>query len=51
MEDPLARLASVSAVLRCRAAGVTAGVTPGRGDGSAVLSRWQGPRPPTAGGL
>src|SRR5208337_4261061 len=28
-----------------------AGVTPGRGDGSAVLSRWQGPRPPTAGGL
>src|ERR1019366_7621136 len=28
-----------------------AGVTPGRGDGSAVLSRWQGPRPPTAGRL
>src|ERR1035437_8928446 len=28
-----------------------AGVTPGRGDGSAVLSRGQGPRPPTAGGL
>ena len=26
-------------------------VAPGRGDGSAILSRWQGPRPPTAGGL
>ena len=29
----------------------SAGLTPGRGDGSAVLSRWQGSRPPTAGGL
>jgi len=28
-----------------------AGITPGRAEGSAVLSRWQGPRPPTAGGL
>src|SRR5208337_3012456 len=28
-----------------------AGVTPGRGGGSAVLSRWQRPRPLTAGGL
>src|SRR5208337_717610 len=28
-----------------------AGVTPGRGDGSAVLGRWQWPRPPLAGGL
>src|ERR1035437_10486021 len=27
-----------------------AGVTPGRGDGSAVSSHWQGPGPPTAGG-
>src|ERR1035437_4382316 len=26
------------------------GSPPGRGDGSAVLTRWQGLRPPTAGG-
>ena len=28
-----------------------AGVTPGRGDGSAVLGRWQGPRATTERGL